>query len=85
MDEECIHELIYIGQNKYRYMHETFDAMFIGSWIFNIKRYCRLFHHFKIFRDELEIIVNNFNKETKRILLSKKFCFDITNVIILYV
>ena len=34
------------------------------------------------------IMVNkkiSFNKKTKRILLSKKFCFDITNVIISYV
>ena len=85
MDEECVYECIDIGQTKYRYMHETFDAMFIGSWVFNIKRYCRLFYHFKIFRDELEIMVNNFNKETKRLLLLKKFCCDITNEIISYV
>ena len=85
MEIENIKDCIFLGQTKYRYMHETFDAMFIGSCVFNIKRYCRLFHHFKLYRDELEIMINNFNKETKRILLLKKFCCDITNEIILYV
>ena len=85
MNEECIYDCIDIGQNKYLYMHETFDAMFIGPWVYNIKQYCRLFYHFKIFRDELEIMVNSFNKEIKRLLLLKKFCCDIANEIILYV
>ena len=85
MDEECISELIDIGQTKYLYLHETFDTMFTGPWVYNIKTYCRLFYHFKIFRDELEIMVNKFHKETKRLLLLKKFCCDITNEIFSYV
>ena len=36
MNEECIYECIDIGQNKYRYMHETFDEMFTGPWTFKI-------------------------------------------------
>ena len=85
MNEECIYECIDIGQTKYRYIHKTFDKTIKGSWMFKIKQYCLIFHHFKIYRDELEIMVNKFHKETKRLLLLKKFCCDIANKIILYV
>ena len=30
MNEERIYECIDIGQNKYKYMHETFDEMLTG-------------------------------------------------------
>ena len=32
-----MYECIDMGQNKYLCMHETFDAMFIGPWVLNIK------------------------------------------------
>ena len=85
MNEECIYECIDIGQNKYRYMHETFDEMFTGPWTFKIKQNCRLFHQFLLYRDERAIMVNSFNKETKRLLLLKRYCCDIANKISLYV
>ena len=85
MEIENIKDCIFLGQNKYRYIQQTFDKMFYVYWELNIKKHCKLFQHFKLYRDELQNMINNFNKETKRLLLLKKFCCDIANEIILYV
>ena len=63
MENETIYKLIDMGHTKYRYIHKTFDKTIKGSWMFKIKQYCLIFHHFKIYRNELEIMVNNLNKE----------------------
>ena len=84
MDKRYIDDCIEIGQDKYKYIHDTFDEMFGSCWDWIIRRHCRLFFHFSVYRDELEKMIKIFNNETKRILLLKTFCSDVTNEIISY-
>ena len=69
-----------LGNQKYDYINEVCDKYSK----FQIKRYCRLFYYFYIYREELDLMVKDFNKETKRLLLLNVFCGDITDEIISY-
>ena len=80
MDTDIINEWMDLGNQKYDYINEVCDKY----CKFQIKRYCRLFYYFYIYREELKIMIKKFNNETKRLLLKTKFCCDITDEIISY-
>lgn len=75
-------ECVYLGREKYEFLHDVFDYYCEKCQEWMIRKHCRLFYHLRKHHDTMIIIKLNFHKDLKLILLKKVFCEDISNYII---